>query len=791
MKFTYTSGTRPLDGYTIKRGVGHGGFGEVYYAVSDGGKEVALKLVLRNLDVELRGVAQCMNLKHPNLVTLYDLRTNDAGEQWVVMEYVAGKSLSQLLEEQPNGFTTDEVNRWLEGICAGIGYLHDKGIVHRDLKPGNLFLEDGVVKVGDYGLSKFITASRRSGQTESVGTVHYMAPEISRGKYDREIDVYATGIVLYEMLTGHVPFDGESVGEILMKHLTAQPDVSRLPPPYNQVALRALAKDPTDRFRTMDEFAASLNGRLPMSSGFASLRPTAAYVPSAEAAAGTSHEAGPAPPPRVAPAKVYSPPLSVSFSVPHRNGWAVAQGVLRFDGSELMLQFQEKDNFVGILKSALKEVRVPLHDIASLRIQPRWCSTKLILQATSVGVLANVPTETLGRLRMNIARDDRAAAARLVDAVNHALGVDVSPERAANGAKAAANAGAGEHVMGDPLIDWINGARARAIAWYDRPWTAKDYFLAVLCMVAIALAGTALMGGVVALLPGAAIVLGALLIVMKISGKKTARLAAATPQASPVMLNPMHAATPIRPSPVVPPAAPVAPAVPVPPPAPSAPPPAQVLPPRPVALRELPRKPGRTRLMEACSAMLLTTVLAAISAVIAAGAMGLSKIEECALLAATTLGGCWAVIIPGKFWEGRAGDSVLRRLVMAVLGLGVGMGAVYLDGLLQVGWLNDPKTAPRLFESLDWMPKMVMNASYFSLVFLLPRWWMLADSRRGVRFNPWSAIVPSFWAWMITLGWNKPFDLPQFWGVVATALVAVIVQVASPWDDPAVRRRAA
>ena len=80
MKFTYSSGQRPLDGYTIKRGVGRGGFGEVYYGVSDGGKEVALKLVCSNLDVELRGISQCLNFKHPNLVNLYDLKTDDRGK---------------------------------------------------------------------------------------------------------------------------------------------------------------------------------------------------------------------------------------------------------------------------------------------------------------------------------------------------------------------------------------------------------------------------------------------------------------------------------------------------------------------------------------------------------------------------------------------------------------------------------------------------------------------------------------------------------------------------------------
>ncbi len=77
----------------------------------------------------------------------------------------------------------------------------------------------GQIKLGDYGLSKFISVSRRSGQTESVGTVHYMAPEIANGRYGKEIDVYALGILLYELLTGHVPFEGESVGEVLMKHL--------------------------------------------------------------------------------------------------------------------------------------------------------------------------------------------------------------------------------------------------------------------------------------------------------------------------------------------------------------------------------------------------------------------------------------------------------------------------------------------------------------------------------------------------------------------------------------------
>ena len=263
MKFTYASGSRPLEGYTIKRGIGRGGFGEVYYATSDAGKEVAIKLIRRNLDVELRGVTQCLNLKHPNLLSLFDVKQDELGDSWVVMEYVAGESLEGALQRQPDGLPREEVLAWFHGIAAGVTYLHDHGIVHRDLKPGNIFGDEGIVKIGDYGLSKFISASRRSGQTESVGTVHYMAPEIGNGRYGKEIDIYALGIILYEMLTGHVPFEGESVGEVLMKHLTAEPNLEGIEEPYRSAIANTLTKNPDARIKTVGELIALLPGPPP------------------------------------------------------------------------------------------------------------------------------------------------------------------------------------------------------------------------------------------------------------------------------------------------------------------------------------------------------------------------------------------------------------------------------------------------------------------------------------------------------------------------------------------------
>src|SRR5256714_5580657 len=260
MKFSYSSGQRPLEGYTLKRGIGRGGFGEGYYALSDGGKEVALKLVRgHNLEVEMRGMAQCLNLKHPNLMTLIDLRTDAQGDHWVVMEYISGEPLNVVLNRHPQGLPHELAQQWFVALAKAVGYLHDHGIVHRDLKPANIFIENGLVKVGDYGLSKFMSGSQRAGQTQSVGTVHYMAPEISTGNYNKQIDIYASGVILYEMLTGRVPFDGESAGEILMKHLTSPPDLSKVPSEYVHAVGKALAKNPAHRYLSMLDLAKDLD----------------------------------------------------------------------------------------------------------------------------------------------------------------------------------------------------------------------------------------------------------------------------------------------------------------------------------------------------------------------------------------------------------------------------------------------------------------------------------------------------------------------------------------------------
>src|SRR6185312_4045105 len=119
----------------------------------------------------------------------------------------------------------------------------------------NVFIENGHLKVGDYGLSRRVSISQGGDMTQGVGTPNYMAPEIKSGNYTQSIDIYALGVILFEMLTGHPPFDGQTPGEVMMKHLTDMPDLSRVPEAFRPVLERALDKNPVTRFGTVKELA--------------------------------------------------------------------------------------------------------------------------------------------------------------------------------------------------------------------------------------------------------------------------------------------------------------------------------------------------------------------------------------------------------------------------------------------------------------------------------------------------------------------------------------------------------
>jgi hypothetical protein len=670
-RFAYASGARPLQGYTIKRGIGHGGFGEVYYATSDAGKEVALKLIRRNLDIELRGVTQCLNLKHPNLLSLFDVRQDDKGDNWVVMELMAGESLEDVLNRYPNGLPIDEVLAWIHGIAAGVAYLHDHGIVHRDLKPGNIFVDEGIVKIGDYGLSKFISCSRRSGQTGSVGTVHYMAPEISNGRYGKEIDIYALGIILYEMLTGHVPFEGESVGEILMKHLTAEPDVSRVAEPYRTIVSRALAKDPAKRLNSVNELIALLP---------------------------------PAP-----------PNTAVRFAGPN----------------------------------------------------------------------AAVSTPIGGPRSANASGFDLAPQIEVVDE---------APKAAAGGANATAGqaAAAGKNDSGksaqeDPVVRWARETGSELKSWWERknfkPWQ-KLVILALCLWVAVNVLGEISHTGS----RGFNLNFGSILIIAAIGyaiyrSQQSRRAANRDGGGS---SSPFAQA----PRPSFPAAKPVV-----------APQPAPVRDP----LREsqtrrrwrqksyLVYQPGppRERITQLIGSMLLSGLACAVIALVLSLLRGkLPEPNQYAWLAVCAILGSWAVLIPAKFWESSRGDAALRRFVMLVIGLALGATFFALTQWLMVsilydgrGWTFGGPGRNGLFYGADGSPESIAFFTYFGFLFVLLRWWRLADPLRSTRLSIWHTAVAVFWAAVLSAFW--PF--PQPWGLMLAATIAIAVQLSAPWLTPAER----
>lgn len=212
-------------------------------------------------DREGRALAQ---LSHPNLVTLIDRGTTE-DEEYLVFEYVEGRSLKDLCREGP--LSAAEAGGIAGQIAEGLAVAHLAGIVHRDVKPQNVLIDrEGHAKVGDFGIATGPDWTRVTRAGSIIGSARYMSPEQVRSKpVDGRSDVYSLGVVLYEMLAGHPPFDGINMPEIARQHLTAAPQPlsevrDDLPPGLDRVVARCLEKLPEDRFSSMDELLGALVG---------------------------------------------------------------------------------------------------------------------------------------------------------------------------------------------------------------------------------------------------------------------------------------------------------------------------------------------------------------------------------------------------------------------------------------------------------------------------------------------------------------------------------------------------
>jgi serine/threonine-protein kinase len=251
--------------YRLERRLGSGGMADVWLAEDQElGRKVAIKILHERYanDTQFverfrREATHAAGLSHPNVVSIFD-RGAAEGSYFIVMEYVEGRTLKELIVTRGPCPVPVAIS-YVRQVLAALRYAHRNGIVHRDIKPHNVLVDhEGRVKVADFGIAR-AGSSQMTEAGSIIGTAQYLSPEQARGApVDESSDLYSTGIVLYELLTGKVPFTGETPVEIAMKHLSQVPPApstirSEIPRDLDLVVLRALAKEPADRYRSAKE----------------------------------------------------------------------------------------------------------------------------------------------------------------------------------------------------------------------------------------------------------------------------------------------------------------------------------------------------------------------------------------------------------------------------------------------------------------------------------------------------------------------------------------------------------
>ncbi len=261
-----------LDGrYEIQEIVGIGGMAVVYKAYDNiENKIVAVKILkeeytgndefLRRFKNESKAIAV---LSHPNIVKVFDVSFGDL-IQYIVMEYIDGITLKEYIENSGPLSWNEAVHFTLQ-ILRGLQHAHDKGVVHRDIKPQNIMvLPDGIIKVADFGIARFARSDQETITDKAIGSVHYISPEQAKGeKTDEKADIYSVGVMLYEMLTGKLPFQAESAVSVAIMQLQKEPTLPRdingsIPEGLEQVTMHAMQKEGSRRYKSAAEMLCDL-----------------------------------------------------------------------------------------------------------------------------------------------------------------------------------------------------------------------------------------------------------------------------------------------------------------------------------------------------------------------------------------------------------------------------------------------------------------------------------------------------------------------------------------------------
>lgn len=258
--------------YQLKKLIGSGGMANVFEAEDlEENRIVAVKLLKKEYLTNEEFVRRFRNesrvisvLDHPNIVKVYDV--NFTGEdQYIVMEYIDGVTLNQYIHHQGQLRWKDAVH-FLRQILQALQHAHDHGVIHRDIKSQNIMLlRDGTIKVMDFGIARFAREDIRSGRNKAIGSVHYISPEQACGEEsDAKSDIYSVGVLLYEMLSGSVPFDGDTPEEVAMKHIHEKPTPlhqlnPEIPIGLCEICDKAMQKDKNMRYRSAKEMLAAVD----------------------------------------------------------------------------------------------------------------------------------------------------------------------------------------------------------------------------------------------------------------------------------------------------------------------------------------------------------------------------------------------------------------------------------------------------------------------------------------------------------------------------------------------------
>ena len=262
--------------YKIIQQIGRGGMADVYLArdlILDG-EEVAVKVLRTNYQTDPIAVARFQReakamaeLDHPNIVRITDIGEEE-GQQYLAMEYVAGLDLKRYIKENAP-LSNEEAVRLMGQILLAMRLAHTRGIIHRDLKPQNVLLTpDGTAKVSDFGIAVAFAETSLTQTNSMLGSVHYLSPEQARGsKATVQSDIYAMGIIFYEMLTGHIPYDGDSAVTIALQHFqkplpSIREENKNVPQALENVVIKATAKKLTDRYKSVAEMYVDLSSCL-------------------------------------------------------------------------------------------------------------------------------------------------------------------------------------------------------------------------------------------------------------------------------------------------------------------------------------------------------------------------------------------------------------------------------------------------------------------------------------------------------------------------------------------------